>query len=81
MRRSLAAVSILAWAFICSESAWAQNSLEKNRKHYFPPERVSVLPVVFTPKGEKAPRKELDGVSAAFEMDTATLRGTAGNDV
>jgi hypothetical protein len=62
MRRSLAAVSVLAWAFICSESAWAQNSLEKNRKHYFPPERVSVLPVVFTPKGEKAPRKELDGI-------------------
>jgi len=62
MRQGLAGTALLAWVFLCDGSAWSQQRDRDNRKHYFPPERVSVLPVVLTPKGEKAPRKELDSI-------------------
>ena len=60
MRQSLAAVVVVAWLVIGLDSASAQKTEDKSRKHYFPPERVSVMPVVFTPKGEKTPGRELN---------------------
>jgi hypothetical protein len=55
-----AAVTLLL-IFCFSETASAQKPAA-SRKHYFPPEHISVMPVVFTPKGEKTPDRELDAV-------------------
>jgi hypothetical protein len=55
-----AAVTLLL-IFCFSETASAQKAAA-SRNHYFPPEHISVMPVVFTPKGEKTPDRELDAV-------------------
>ena len=47
---------------LCSDQTASAQKAAASRKHYFPPERVSVMPVVFTPKGEKTPDRDLDAV-------------------
>ena len=61
LRPILHAAVTLLLIFCFSETASAQKAAA-SRKHYFPPEHISVMPVVFTPKGEKTPDRELDAV-------------------
>ncbi len=60
-RPVLHAAFALLLIFGFSETTMAQKATA-SRKHYFPPEQISVMPVVFTPKGEKTPDRELDAV-------------------
>ena len=60
-RPVLHAASALLLIFGFSETTMAQKATA-SRKHYFPPEHISVMPVVFTPKGEKTLGRDLDAV-------------------
>ena len=60
-RPVLHAAFALLLIFSFSEMALAQKAAA-TRKHYFPSEHISVMPVVFAPKGEKTPDRELDAV-------------------
>lgn len=64
MHRNLHGVVILLLTLCFSDSAWAQktDAGKNGTKHYFPPERLSVMPVIFTPKDESVPKKDLDTV-------------------
>ena len=64
MQPKLHGIVILLLTLCVSDTAWAQKTAagKNEAKHYFPPERLSVMPVIFTPKGESVPKKDLDAV-------------------
>ncbi len=59
--RAMTFAMALLFFLSSSETAVAQIATA-GRKHYFPPEQISVMPVVFTPKGEKTPDTQLDAI-------------------
>jgi hypothetical protein len=75
MLRPALIMALSSLILLCSDETASAQKAAARRKHYFPPERVSVMPVVFTPKGEKTPDRDLDAfVLRHLIMDPAEIR-------